>query len=597
VWVNSERLSLPGWLLAFAALAVTGSMLSGLPATRRRGDRLTAGSALAGLALVAPTAAYLVLTWRQEFPFLGDQNVHLRFLEASFDFWRFWLLPVAMTTIIFAWLYKRRAPRWMALLTAAVLALGLAIGTPARFAVRYPGLFHFVAFPANAASHLFRWDSPLNAARLTNAGAPLVWLFILRPLVVGRRPDCRIAPLAALLLFQKDFIYYFCSGYLEPYSIILVLTAMELLFVEGGDGALRSALLIGLAAMFKEQAILLLPFFGLMAFTSKDRSLMLARKSGVLLVATTPFLLYYDVRRHSEVWRKVGFVSFSQAATPERFLRFGQRLHEQFGWATLVMAALAIASLVLSLLPNRHRLFFAVMTSASMFHIAFFFLEKSSLDWVAYPRFQLIPIVLLSAPLLLLGERLSNLPDAGSSGLRQALPSLATAAVLIAFNLPSMLPFFYKTMGNDVDRNFFEHKDAPVYVPVAALTGAAENRHMLDDVRAIRVVSNIHGIEAGYGLFSLPMAYPRISEAYRIEIGPLDSRSIRDCGCTSQSEARAGFFVYFPPGRGGEFPRVAMERAAQQCEAEMARRCLSTFSMRRAGQLIGSIGSGVRVLQ
>lgn len=596
VWVNSERLSVQGWALTIVALALAVSTPLSWPASSRGTGKPAVGSALGGLALAAPTAAYLTLTWRQEFPFLGDHNVHLRYLEESFDFWKIWLLPVTAAMILAAYLYRRRATRWIALLTVAAMGIGLVVDSPARFAVRYPGLFHFIAFPANAASQVFSWDSPLNAARLTNAATPLVWLFILRPLIIGRWPDRHIAPLAAFLLFQKDFIYYFTSAYLEPYAVVLVLTAMELLFVEGRDGALRSALLIGIASMIKEPAFLVLPFFGVMAFTSQDRRRAIARKGGALLVAATPFLLYYDVRKHSAVFRKAAFESlFSEAATSERFIRFGQRLGEQFGWATVVMLALALTSVTLSLLPNRHRLFFAATTSASILSMSFFFLEKASAGWIAYPRFQLIPLALLSAPLLVVGEMLSARADAEPGEIRVALPTMAIAVLLIAFHLPSTALFFGKSAGNDVDRNFFEHKDAPIYFPVAALTRAASDRGMLDRITTIGVVSNIHGVVAGYGLFSLPLAYPRISRTYRIGVGPLDSRSTRDCGCTSKSEAKAGFFVYFPPGDWRGFPRAAMQRAAQECEAEMVRSCSSTVSMRREGQLIASIGSGVRI--
>ncbi len=86
------------------------------------------------------------------------------------------------------------------------------------------------------------------AGRLSNVCAALCWLFVLRPWLIGRWPDLRILPVALLLFWQKDIIYYFDSVYLEPWGIVLALLAVEVLLEKGTKRLPMACLLIGAAA-------------------------------------------------------------------------------------------------------------------------------------------------------------------------------------------------------------------------------------------------------------------------------------------------------------------------------------------------------------
>jgi hypothetical protein len=461
LWAVTPYFSALGWsVLALAALLP-------LAAERRRpapaGPTASRAAALITIAIIAPTFFFLTRTWPNDFPFLGDHNVHLRYLRESCAFWT-----------------------------------SFTIEQPLGFATRYPGLFHLLALPANLAAHAFDWNAPINVGRLTNALAIPAWLLILRPIFVRRWPDARVLAPAAFLFLQKDVIYYFTSTYLEPWSVILILTAIEATIERGREAADDAMLLVGLAAMVKEQAIFVLPF---LALWSLERGAIRHRLI-VAFVAAAPFLCYYDARRHAGVWRTAGMQPLTDIFTTERFLRYAQRTVEQFGLATIIVVVLVFALLALAM----RRSLFAAIAAAAAFQALFFFTDRLAFDWVAYPRLQLVMLALLAAPLFL------------------APPKVAIA--IAALNLIPLVSFLTV---NQFELNGFEHSDAPIHFPVEQLFAEGEQRGILKPGQPVAVLSNIHGVRPGYALASLPLAYPHIAAAHPLEILPLDARTLERC--------------------------------------------------------------------
>jgi hypothetical protein len=522
LWAVTPYFSPIAWIVLALAWMVP------LAAERRRpapaGPAASRAAALITLAVTLPAFFFLISTWTNDFPFLGDHNVHLRYLQESYAFYT-----------------------------------SLAIEQPLGFATRYPGFFHLLALPANLIAHAFDWSAPINIGRLTNALAIPAWLLILRPKFVRRWPDARVLAPAAFLFLQKDVLYYFTSTYLEPWSVILVLTAIEAAIERGREAADDAMLLVGLAAMVKEQAVFVLPF---LALWSLERGAIRHRLI-VAFVAAAPFISYYDVRRHAGVWRTAGMQPLADVFTTERLLRYAQRTVEQFGLATIVVIALAIALLVLA----TRRSLFAAIAAAAAFQALFFFTDRLAFDWVAYPRLQLVMLVLLAAPLFL------------------APPKLAVViAILNAIPLVSFL------MVDQFELNGFEHSDAPIYLPVKQLFAEGEQRGILKPAETVAVLSNIHGVRAGYAIASLPLAYPRIAAAHPLEIIPLDARTLERCRCTESRPAVAAFFVYAAPEHRIHGPLDAMRRIADECDRRVQTSCTSRIALRHRDQLVGLLG-------
>ena len=501
---------------------------------------------VAAIVISAAPLLYLAVTWNQEFPFLGDHNVHLRFAVQSAKFWRIWFLPVAGALVLIA--------RGGVLRSAVVLAVAVGVGSflaPPQFAVRYPGLLHFLAAPFN----FIPWEHPLNGLRLTNTLAVPAWLFVLRPRLVRQPLDGSVLAVAALVVLQKDVLYYLTSAYLEPWMLVLALVAFEILVREGSDGAWRAVLVLGAAAMVKEQAVFLIPFAALPGIAR--RRTWMAGAAAVL-----PFTLYYLARRNADVWRGLGFASPSDAFTAERLVAFAERSWQQFGIALPLVVLLLLA---LGVLAVRKWQVYGALALAAVVQLLFFFLDTTAFTWVAYPRFQLLPLALVATPLF---------------AQRARLPLVLLVALL---QVPGLLSLWSETRGRDVHRNFFEHADAPIFFPVEELLRGTH-------AKQITVLSNIHGVVAGYGVASLPAAYPRLLPGAQWRILPLDSRTLGACRCASSDAAVLGLFVFFNERTGRQVPRQAMQDVALDCVAGLRSSCAALRVVEEEGQLVGALG-------
>lgn len=295
VWAQLDRLG-PGIVVA---LAVT------LLALWRHGDLLFPGESfdphlpvlparrtamlLVGLLCCAPVVVSLCLTWDQNFPFVGDHDYQLFASRHALEFWRVrgWvlfgiLLGLAKVPRL------RRSGAWPLLALGGLLAWSFWV-EPSPYFARYPGAFYLLAAPLNAVAQFMRWASPLDANRLTNALGLPVWLFLLRPLVVKRWPDVGALAFCLFFFWQKDVVYYFTSTYLEPWCIVFVLLAAEILLTRPAEQGWLACLLTGTAAAFKEQGILVLPFAWLAATISLPRGAGRLRRVVPAIVSALPF--------------------------------------------------------------------------------------------------------------------------------------------------------------------------------------------------------------------------------------------------------------------------------------------------------------------
>ena len=483
---------------------------------------------------------------------------------------------LAVIAVIAVLARVRASARTSVAITTAVLAAAAIVGMVLQpeagsFAVRYPGLLHFLAAPVNFLRAAFHWEHPLNVLRLTNALALPAWLFGLRPWLVRRWPDGATLVVAAWVVLQKDVLYYLTTAYLEPWALVLTLVAVELMVRDGATASWRAVLVMGAAAMIKEQALFVMPFLALPGIVHGPRR----RTLVAALAAATPFTVYYAARREAEVWRTVGFSGWAEAFTAARLTAFAERVREAFGPALVIVLLLALAVLVMAVRKGAPRAAFAAIALATGFQLLFFFMERGVFEWTGYPRFLLLPVALVAAPLFLLTSR--------------AALSAAALAVL-ALHGPGQAALYAEARGDDVARNFFEHRDAPVFFPVARLVGDAAAAGHLRNVTEIRALSNIHGLVAGYGVSSLPDAYPRLRPGGSWRIAPLDARTTAQCACVDPRRAPLGLFVVFNDRADLRAPREAMTRIARQCVDRMRATCDHVGIATAQGQLWGAIG-------
>ena len=89
------------------------------------------------------------------------------------------------------------------------------------------GLF-FISFPFNSFFYFLDFNL-MDAIRFTNFISIIIWLLLLRPVIIGEFPNLKILPFAAVIYWNPQMIYIINGGFTEPWSIIFLLLAIEII--------------------------------------------------------------------------------------------------------------------------------------------------------------------------------------------------------------------------------------------------------------------------------------------------------------------------------------------------------------------------------
>jgi hypothetical protein len=556
------------------------------PLVKWRGIRETI---LVSSIVLGPGAVYLGLTWNQEFPFVGDHDYHLLQSDVAFSFWRLFFVPVMLLLGYLVIRTRERISPWLLVVVAFALPLlGLAAEGDFFFAARYPGTYYFLVFPLKVVQRLLHWDSPLNALRLGNLLSLPAWLFVIRPLAVRRWPDAAILPFSLFFFFQKDIVYYETASYLEPWALVFILTAIEYVLIFGKERPWISYLLIGVAALIKEQAILILPF---VVVGTWNRRWTPDQRNGAMLAAISagyPFVVYYLFRTSSLVWRTAGLASWGQITDATRMHVFVQRVTMQFGISLLLVVAAMIGVFAAAVVDRARRTELVTIGAAGVFQVLFFYTDRISVAWTGYPRFQMFPALLFGGFYVWLGHRWL------SENRRARLAALSAAIAIIS--LVPLVPFLGQARRPDITRNFIEHYDSAIYFPVSEIIRDAGRRGLLTPGMPLRVVSNIGVVVPGYELKALPAAYPALADRFQIRLQPVGGAAEPSsaCGCRPGAEAQLGLYVYFTNLGANNAHRAEAASVARTCDADLRESCERIVNISRDGQTVATLGVGVR---
>ncbi|HXH38436.1 MAG TPA: hypothetical protein VNN08_07395, partial [Thermoanaerobaculia bacterium] len=141
VWIGTPGLFPLTWIVVLAVGAATQTLTFHLPLPAGSPVRANARDVLLAMAASAPSFFYLTATWRQEFPYLGDQWLHNACAIEAYAFWWpwGWFAAVAATAFV-AWQMRRYEGSPAPLIgLAIVVAIGMMLPQPLSFAGRYPG--------------------------------------------------------------------------------------------------------------------------------------------------------------------------------------------------------------------------------------------------------------------------------------------------------------------------------------------------------------------------------------------------------------------------------------------------------------------------
>lgn len=558
VWVFGRTVPLAALAAAVVAVAAIWKWPFALEMPEERA-RIGIRDVALTLCIAAPSMVNLAGSWHKEFPTSGDQFVHNGYGLEAYNFWWPWGWLAAIVAIAMAIVAVRRNARsvlpFLGFMALAILAR---FDFEAAFVVRYPSMLHFMAVPFRA---ILRGASPIDIERLINTASIPVWLLVLRPRLLGRNVDLTAAAAGLLLFWQKDDVYYMSSGYLEPWAIVLLLTAGEHLIRFRETGLWRPLLLIGTAALFKDQAIITLPIVAVVFFPRRNVLPHLA----TVAAAALPFGLW-ALHPGSNVFRAAGFLA---VPLRQHAAMWAGRVSLQFGTA-LPVAATAVAALIALALRNRGAL---ALLLAAVADWALFFFSAVQREWPGYPRTNLVPLAYAA---LALGFVLEPLH-------RKALFAVAAIAAL---NAVPLVPFLAEAFEVSDERNFFEHHDAPIYYPI---------REILDRQTLVPARGSVDVLYNGRRLYSfyfpgmLGDEYPDLASRYRMRMQSFAGAPER-CRCTA-TEAKLAVFIRFK-GPGAARPeRGAINAEAARCRSFLEATCGRRITVTHDGAVVGVLGA------
>ena len=521
------------------------------------------GALIAATALCAWLVAHLALTFREEFGFSGDEGYHLSATRA-FAIYFMRAGPFLLAALAAYAVLKVRGHRYAATIaTAALTASSFALPANPLFG-RYPTGFYLIATPLNVLFDVLHSPYPYSANHAMNIVSLPAWLFVLRPLVIGRWPDWRVMIVALLVYFNPASLTLMSSPMLEPWAIVFMLLSLEALTFEP-DRRWIAVPLCALAIAFKETMFLLLPTVWLLASVEwRDGRLVLRRESLALgAAAAAPFITYYVVR--AELTTSRGYV-FGGAATltPARIVEWLSNARAQLGAGGLVAIA-AAAALSIASGP------LWIATAAGI--AAFFLADLISVPWTGYSRFLVYSLLAIcGAVFAALHKR-----QLGQRTL------IAGCIAIVVLQLPQTFKTFMLDWQPDHARNSLEWNGVLVRMPIRTLARQIASLPGGDLVRTVRVTA------FATDLISLPVAYPDLAARYTLRA------SSSDCACRENAEAVIGVFAW--PANLGD-SAVARQNfdetsaaCIQQLEATGSKTVTATDP---SGAAVGALGVGRR---
>jgi hypothetical protein len=574
-----------------------------------------------GLVAVAPLLASLVLGWNREYPFSGDQSFHLKHVFYMLYWWGstpgapplhdfpgagdlrpehfrqvlttpwqlLWCRAAVMVIIVAVatWWY-RRSRHW-ALIFASVSLLSWGLFEQSIY-FRYPGGGYWLPMVFTLPSYVF--GNIELASRVPNALAPAVWLFALRPWLVGRWPDLKILPIAALLLWHKDAMFYFDSAYLESWALVFALLAVEVIVARGPSAAPLACLLIGAASCIKEPFILALPFVWLAGAPWRQSWHKVSVLTGAALAAGWPFVLYFAARKSVAIefqnvpqppWtiyfdRTVVF-DFSSSSFLQYLKAYWFNSMMAFDGATIIIAA--AISIIVVVLKGRRSVPLACVMGAGIFSFLLFAVDADGSVTPGYFRFLLYALPFLLVGIVSLGYDLK--------------PRILIAigmGILVA-QLPSAYTGVARSAQGSSDRNFVEFYNRPIVFPIKGLLSEAARKGLLS--RGATIYANRPDITV--------KSVPGIID--NVQFGPLGELQ---CECSSERPNIMALFVRYanmnrrfadtpPPsseayGPGHELDQIWRNNRAgrEQCLALMQQTCRNFLPRMEGGEVVGALG-------
>ena len=571
-WTQLDEIGWVGWLAPVLVLALDRYAA---PSFRWRRLALPPSTApllplIACAAICALLLAHVAITAREEFGFSGDEGYHLSATRA-FALYLMRAGPFLVGTLVVFGVLRVTRFQYAATIAMALLLVSSYLLPGSALFGRYPTGFYLLATPLSVAFEAANIPYPITANHIANVLSVPVWMFVLRPLIIGRWPDWRVLPVALLVYFQAPAFVYLGSALLEPWALVFLLLSVEALAAFGPDERWMAVPLAAAATFFKETAILLLPTVWLLACVEWRGFRPSIRRGGIIVgvASVAPFLIYFTVRRSVEIERGYELAGIASTWTSARVSEWLINVRANVG----VGGMLAIAAA--TIWSARHIAWIVTAVVLALF----FFADAASIPYTGYGRFLAYSLIALCGAVFASTYRLAERQRA----------VVALCAMIAVLQLPAVTRMFTLDFQPDYERNSLEWNRSLIRLPVRTLAKQIATTQGGEQVRRIRMIS------FGTALISLRVAYPDLAERFDLQ-GDEQSAATPDCRCRDNSEAVIAGFEW--PVHFGNTPaaRAAFDQVSAACVSQIETTCLSrTMERHRSGAIVGAMGVG-RVL-
>ena len=232
------------------------------------------------------------------------------------------------------------------------------------------GLF-FISLPVNFLFYFFELNL-MDAIRFTNFFSIIFWLLILRPIIIGEFPNLKILPFALAIYWNPQMIYIANGSFTEPWSIIFLLLAIEILIKKNYNWTPQAIILLSIGACFKSPIALLIPcFFVYGKPWIKDNQRRLIH-CFTLLSSILPIYLFTKAREFNS-WnlQPINFNNYGFSHLDSSYLDLAYINLENYKYI-LIIFLICVFIFFKNFLRNKWESTFFLLTSIFIFSIYFF---------------------------------------------------------------------------------------------------------------------------------------------------------------------------------------------------------------------------------
>ena len=326
------------------------------------------------------------------------------------------------------------------------------------------GLF-FISLPFNSLFYLSELNL-MDAIRFTNFFSIIIWLLVLRPIIIEEFPNLKILPFALIIYWSPQMIYIANGGFTEPWSIIFLLLAIELVIKKKINYTPQALILLGIGACFKSPIALLIPCFFLYGKPWLEDNKRRLIHFFSLFSSILPIYFFTKLRDlNSWNWQPIKLKNYGLSHIDTNYLDLAYIYLENYKYI-LIIFLICFFIFFKNFLRNKWESSFFLLTSIFLFSVYFFNELAQMKQHVMYFRYFMWSYIVFFSFILI-------------NSINAQKKYLLLMVVFIVLNYSFELTKFLKINKNNLyELNFISFDTDPIFLGLDPLI--KQNKEILD---------------------------------------------------------------------------------------------------------------------